>query len=142
LLKLRGTASRQTNLIIAPDDTLWDRRLARDRANRFLIEEAATMRHRNSAARDDEATAESGRRWCSTTLLALGNPLLGGGSRYLAPTLREKSRPLPEAEQEVKALRQLYGMSRSKVHIGADAREDVKVKRQARILHFAARDAQ
>ena len=76
-----------------------------------------------------------------TTLLALGNPLLGKGDvKRAALTLRdEKLDPLPEAEQEVKALRRLYGMSRSKVYIGAEARED-RVKNeagQARILHFA-----
>ncbi|HEU4875464.1 MAG TPA: CHAT domain-containing protein, partial [Pyrinomonadaceae bacterium] len=55
-------------------------------------------------------------------------------------TLRDgKLEPLPEAEQEVKALGRLYGVSRSKVFIGADARED-RVKSEAtraKILHFA-----
>jgi CHAT domain-containing protein len=48
--------------------------------------------------------------------------------------------PLPEAEQEVKALRQLYGSTQSKVYIGAEAREErVKAEAgEARILHFAA----
>ncbi|MCI0391144.1 MAG: CHAT domain-containing protein [Acidobacteria bacterium] len=51
----------------------------------------------------------------------------------------EKIDPLPESEQEVKALRRLYGKSRSKVYIGAEAREDrVKIEAsQAGILHFA-----
>ena len=51
----------------------------------------------------------------------------------------EKLDPLPEAEQEVKALGQLYGAPRSKVYIGAEAREDrLKAEAaQARILHFA-----
>jgi len=47
--------------------------------------------------------------------------------------------PLPEAEQEVAALRRLYGVSRSMVYIGDAASED-RVKReagQAKILHFA-----
>jgi CHAT domain-containing protein len=75
------------------------------------------------------------------TLLALGNPLLGQETvNRAALTLRDgKLDPLPEAEQEVKALRQLYGTSHSKVYIGAEARED-RVKSeagQARILHFA-----
>jgi hypothetical protein len=38
--------------------------------------------------------------------------------------------PLPEAEQEVKALGRLYGAARSKVYIGAEARED-RVKSEA-----------
>src|SRR5262249_16329629 len=43
------------------------------------------------------------------------------------------------AEQEVKALGHLYGAARSKIYVGADARED-RLKReaaQADILHFA-----
>jgi len=57
-----------------------------------------------------------------------------------AVTLRDgKLEPLPEAEEEVKALGRLYGASRSKVYVGAEARED-RVKSEAsraRILHFA-----
>jgi CHAT domain-containing protein len=77
-----------------------------------------------------------------TTILALGNPLLGRQtiSRADIQLRHEKLDPLPEAEQEVKALRQLYGASRSKIYIGAEASED-HVKSEAglaRILHFAA----
>jgi CHAT domain-containing protein len=75
------------------------------------------------------------------TLLALGNPLVGKETiNRAALTLRDgRLDPLPEAEQEVKALGRLYGASRSKVYIGAEARED-RVKSEAglaRILHFA-----
>jgi CHAT domain-containing protein len=74
-------------------------------------------------------------------LLAVGNPLPGKETISRAAfTLRGgRLDPLPESEQEVRALRRLYGMSRSKVYIGAEARED-RVKSeagQARILHFA-----
>ena len=51
----------------------------------------------------------------------------------------EKFEPLPEAEEEVKALGRLYGASRSKVFVGAEARED-RAKAEAgqvRVLHFA-----
>ncbi|MFY9553960.1 MAG: CHAT domain-containing tetratricopeptide repeat protein [Blastocatellia bacterium] len=139
--QLRG----KTNLVIVPDEKLWDLpfQALLTSANRFLIEDAAiafapsltvlremTRRRKNRGA--DAASA---------TLLALGNPLLGKETiNRAALTLRdEKLDPLPEAEQEVKALRRLYGMSRSKVYIGAEARED-RVKSeagQARILHFA-----
>ena len=75
------------------------------------------------------------------TLLALGNPLLGRETvNRAALTLRdEKLDPLPEAEKEVRALSRLYGSARSKVYIGADAREDrLKAEAaQARVLHFA-----
>ncbi|MGB7926441.1 MAG: CHAT domain-containing protein [Pyrinomonadaceae bacterium] len=139
--QLRG----KTNLIIVPDETLWDLpfQALLTSANRFLIEDAAiayapsltALREMMMRRKNQRANA------ASTTLLALGNPLLGRETvNRAALVLRdEKLAPLPEAEQEVKALRQLYGLSRSKVYTGAEARED-RVKSeagQARILHFA-----
>ena len=140
--QLRG----KTNLVIAPDDTLWDLpfQALSTGANRFLIEDAAiayapsltVMREMTKRRKNQGANP------ASTTLLALGNPLLGKETinRAALPLRDGKLDPLPEAEQEVRALRQLYGMSHSKVYIGAEARED-RVKSeagQARILHFAA----
>ena len=139
--QLRG----KTNLVIAPDDRLWDlpfQALLTD-ASRFLIEEAAIAYTpsltalREMTRRRKNQTANS----APTTLLALGNPLLGRETiDRAALTLRdERLAPLPESEQEVKALRQLYGASRSKVYTGAEARED-RFKSEAggaRILHFA-----
>ena len=77
----------------------------------------------------------------STALLAFGNPQLSNETIERATlTLRDgKLDPLPEAEQEVKALGQLYNMARSKVYVGGEARED-RAKAEAgpaRILHFA-----
>src|SRR6266545_2293151 len=140
-LQLRG----KTNLVIAPDNILWDLpfQALLSGANRFLIEDAAisyapsltvlremTKRRRNQTT--DAAPA---------TLLALGNPLVGNGTLTRAAfTLRDgKLDPLPAAEQEVKAVGRLYGVSRSKVYIGSEARED-RVKSEAgnaKILHFA-----
>jgi CHAT domain-containing protein/tetratricopeptide (TPR) repeat protein len=140
--ELRG----KTNLVIAPDNKLWDLpfQALMPGANRFLIEDAA-IAYAPSLTALREMTKRREKRGAdlaSTTLLALGNPLLGReGVNRAASTLRdEKFDPLPEAEEEVKALRRLYGISRSKVYIGAEARED-RVKSeagQARILHFAA----
>jgi CHAT domain-containing protein/tetratricopeptide (TPR) repeat protein len=139
--QLRG----KTNLVIAPDSTLWDLpfQALLSGPTRFLIEDAAiayapsltvlremTKRGKNQVV--DGAPA---------TLLALGNPTLASSSiNRAALTLRDgKLDPLPEAEQEVKALGRLYGAARSKVYIGAEARED-RVKSEAsnaKILHFA-----
>ncbi|HET6851147.1 MAG TPA: CHAT domain-containing tetratricopeptide repeat protein, partial [Pyrinomonadaceae bacterium] len=137
--QLRG----KTNLIIANDNTLWDLPFQAlvNGANHFLIEDAAisytpsltVLREMRKRQRKDTAPA---------TLLALGNPSLGNETvkRAALTTLRDgKLDPLPEAEQEVKELGRLYGVSRSKVYTGAEARED-RVKSeagQARILHFA-----
>ena len=139
--QLRG----RTNLIIVPDNTLWDLPFQTlvNSANRFLIEDAAisyapslTVLREMTKRRKIEAAHAS-----PATLLALGNPLVGSETlKRAALTLRDgKLEPLPEAEQEVKALGRLYGASRSKVYIGAEARED-RVKEEAskaKILHFA-----
>src|SRR5262249_40361235 len=63
----------------------------------------------------------------TATLLAFGNPS------------QSQLTPLPEAEQEVRALEHLYGSHNSKVYVGSEARE-ARVKDeagQANILHFA-----
>jgi len=140
--QLRG----RTSLIVAPDDALWDLpfQALLSGANRFLIENAAvayapslTVLREMSRRRKTQGAGNG-----AATLLALGNPLLGKEvADGAALTLRDgRLAPLPEAEQEVKALRQLYGTTRSKVYTGAEARED-RVKSeagQASILHFAA----
>ncbi|HJY26384.1 MAG TPA: CHAT domain-containing tetratricopeptide repeat protein, partial [Pyrinomonadaceae bacterium] len=135
----------KTNLIIAPDNTLWDLPFQTlvNGSNRFLIEDAAiayapsltVLREMTKRRQVDAAHASP------PTLLALGNPVLGTETlKRAALTLRDgKLDPLPEAEQEVKALGRLYGATRSKVYVGAEARED-RVKSEAssaKILHFA-----
>lgn len=139
--ELRG----RTKLVIVPDSTLWDMPFQTlvNGANRFLVEDAAisyapslTVLRAMTKRRKIEAAHAS-----PPTLLAFGNPLVGSEtSKRAALTLRDgKLEPLPEAEQEVKALGRLYGASRSKVYIGAEARED-RVKSEAtgaKILHFA-----
>ncbi|HEX6715998.1 MAG TPA: CHAT domain-containing tetratricopeptide repeat protein [Pyrinomonadaceae bacterium] len=146
LLKPAETQLRDMhNLIIVPDSTLWDLPFQAlvINTNRFVIEDAAvayapsfTVLREMSRRRKVEAAHAT-----APTLLALGNPLVGNETlKKAALTLRDgKLEPLPEAEQEVKALGRLYGVSRSKVYIGADARED-RVKSEAssaKILHFA-----
>ncbi len=136
----------KTSLVIVPDDKLWDLpfQSVLTGANRFLIEDAA-IAYAPSLTVLREMTKRRKNRNADTStaaLLAVGNPAIGQVTiERAALTLRdEKLVPLPEAEQEVKALKQLYGASRSKVYIGAEARED-RVKReagQAGILHFAA----
>ncbi len=139
--QLRG----KTNLIISPDNTLWDLpfQALMTSADRYLIEGAAIAYTpsltvlREMTKRREKQSAHAN----PATLLALGNPLVGNETmKRVALTLRDgKLDPLPEAEQEVKALGRLYGTTRSKVYIGAEAREDrVKLEAsRARILHFA-----
>src|SRR5262249_23361630 len=77
----------------------------------------------------------------AATLLAIGNPAIGKETIERASlALRdEKLTPLPEAEQEVRALGRLDGATHSKGYVGAEASED-RVKAEAGragILHFA-----
>ena len=77
----------------------------------------------------------------ATTLLALGNPALGQETvrRVEAVLIDEKLEALPEAERQVRTLGQIYGPARSRVYVGAEARED-RFKSEAgafRILHLA-----
>ncbi|HEX7334260.1 MAG TPA: CHAT domain-containing protein [Pyrinomonadaceae bacterium] len=137
--------SGRTNLIIAPDNTLWDLPFQTlvNGANRFLIEDTSiaytpslTVLREMMRRRKVESAHATG-----ATLLALGNPVVGNEAlKRTTLTLRDgKLEPLPEAEQEVKSLGRLYGAARSKVYVGAEARED-RVKSEAsraRILHFA-----
>jgi CHAT domain-containing protein len=139
--QLRGKA----NLVIAPDDKLWDLpfQALLTGANRFLIEDAAITYAPSLTVLREMAKRRKNRgpNSAPATLLALGNPLLSRETvNRAALTLRdEKLDPLPDAEKEVKALSRLYGSARSKVYIGAEAREDrLKAEAtQARVLHFA-----
>jgi CHAT domain-containing protein/Tfp pilus assembly protein PilF len=135
----------KTNLIIAPDDKLWDLpfQALLTGANRFLIEDTAIAYAPSLTALREmtKRRKNQGANFVPPTLLALGNPQLGRETldRATLAMRDEKLDPLPEAEHEVKELKRLYGASRSKIYVGAEAREDfVKNEAgQAAILHFA-----
>jgi CHAT domain-containing protein len=134
----------KTNVVIAPDSSLWDLPFQAlvNSSGHFLIEDAAvayapslTVLREMTKRRTNQPAARA-----SATLLAFGNPMIGGEqANHSGQTLRDgQLDPLPEAAEEVKALARLYGAVRSKVYVGADARED-RVKTEAPtagILHF------
>jgi len=135
----------KTSLVIAPDDKLWDLpfQALLTGANRFLIEDAAISYAPSLTALREmtKRRKNQGANSAPSTLLAMGNPKLGRETidRAALALRDEKLDPLPEAEQEVKALGRLYGESRGKVYVGAEAPED-RFKNeagQAAILHFA-----
>src|SRR5262245_4980933 len=138
--QLRG----KTNLVIAPDDKLWElpfqALLAED--NRFVLEKSAVSYAPSLTVLREMAKARGrGAENSRMGLLAFGNPALGKETvAQAALTLRdEKLDPLPEAEAEVKGLGRLYGAARSKIYVGAEARED-RAKNEAgefQVLHFA-----
>src|SRR5262245_18185284 len=138
--QLRG----KTALVIAPDDKLWElpfHALLSD-DNHYVLENSAVsytpsltvLREMAKARRRGAETARMG-------LLAFGNPALVEGTMARASlgVRDEKLDPLPEAEAEVKGLGRLYGAARSKIYVGAEAREE-RVKNEAsayKVLHFA-----
>jgi CHAT domain-containing protein len=135
----------KTSLVIVPDDKLWELpfQALLGAGDRYVIETSAVS-YAPSLTVLREMKTQREKRQAQTTpsaLLALGNPAIGWETVERATlTLRDgKLDPLPEAEAEVKALGQLYGAARSKVYVGAEAREDrAKAEAaQAGILHFA-----
>ena len=140
--QLRG----KTNLVIVPDEVLWELpfQALLTESNHYLIEQSAisfapsltVLREMINKRKAHPATAGS-----STSLLALGNPLLGQETiaRVRSTRRDEKLEPLPEAEREVQTLARLYGPAKSEVFIGPAARED-RAKAEAgkfRVVHFA-----
>jgi CHAT domain-containing protein len=130
-------------LVIVPDDVLWDLpfQALQPAAGHYLVEDYAVSyapsltvlramimrQHRQMDA-------------AMPTLLAVGNPSLGNRTRERARIVSNAAfPPLPEAERQVKVLGQLYGPQRSRIYVGAEARED-RLKAEAqnyRILHLA-----
>jgi len=138
--QLRG----KTDLVIAPDDRLWDlpfqALLAGD--DRYVLEKCAISYAPSLTVLREMAKARRrGAETSRTSLLAFGNPALGKETMARAAlVVRDESLdPLPEAEAEVKGLGRLYGAARSKIYVGAEARED-RAKNEAgafQVLHFA-----
>ncbi|HKE57619.1 MAG TPA: CHAT domain-containing protein, partial [Pyrinomonadaceae bacterium] len=134
----------KTNLIIVPDDVLWDLpfQALLTESNHYLIEQAAISYAPSlTVLREMIGKERKGKTRENPSLLALGNPSLGQTTMERARSSQrdEKLDPLPEAEREVQTLGRLYGQSRSEVHVGPEAREDL-AKQEAgrfRILHFA-----
>ena len=134
-------------LIVIPDGGLWQLPFQALQASkgRYLIEDYSLSyapslpvlqaMTRQRAARQH---ASSGR---STSLLALGNPVLGKQepAQTRAMLMGDRLSPLPETARQVNALKQVYGAQHSKVLLGAAASEEL-LKAEAdqyRILHLA-----
>jgi CHAT domain-containing protein/Tfp pilus assembly protein PilF len=135
----------KTRLVIVPDGPLWNLpfQALQSAPARYVVEDWAVA-YTPSLTVLSEMTKlrkRAGAGGVAPMLLAFGNPALGQtpAGRAGSSTRDEGLAPLPEAEREVKALEQLYGAARSKVYIGAEARED-RIKSEAgryRIIHLA-----
>lgn len=137
--QLRG----KKTLCVVPDRALWELpfQALQPRTGVHLIEDH-TLFYAPSLSVLREVTKQRNNPPTRqvTTLLAFGNPQLSGGPNATTRGAEfEKFGPLPEAEEEVKTLGQLYGTANSRVFIGSEAREKV-VKTEAakyEVLHFA-----
>jgi CHAT domain-containing protein len=102
----------------------------------FLAPSLSVLRE----SRRMRAAAGPGGGDAAPTLLAMGNPHLDGTTATRVRALMDESlEPLPDAERQVQALRQVYGTDRSEVYVGKNARED-RLKggaQSARVLHLA-----
>jgi CHAT domain-containing protein/Tfp pilus assembly protein PilF len=140
----QGELQGKSHIVIVPDAALWElpfQALQPD-AKRYLIQDAAISYAPSlSALREMMKQRQRQPASKSPTLLAFGNPALSNETleRNRIARRDEKLDPLPETEQEVKALAQLYGTENSRVYTGAAARED-RVKAEAgkfKVLHLA-----
>ncbi|HKQ78452.1 MAG TPA: tetratricopeptide repeat protein [Blastocatellia bacterium] len=139
--QLRG----KTSLIIVPDSAFWELpfQALLTAPNRYLIEDCAIAYAPSLSALREMIRLSEGKRDStrSPTLLAFGNPALGKQTiaRARSVLMDEKLDPLPEAERQVNTLKQIYGATKSKIYVGAEAREE-RAKTEAgayRILHLA-----
>ncbi len=134
----------KTTLVVVPDDVLWDLpfQALQPAANHYLIEDYA-ISYAPSLTVLNEMIAKRRRQEFNDrlVLLGIGNPWLEDQAveRVRKAPMKQQLGPLPEAERQVKMLGQLYGVGRSRIYIGAEARED-RVKAEAgqyRILQLA-----
>src|SRR5262245_21938708 len=138
---LRGKSS----LVIVPDDRLWELpfQALLAEGDHYVIENSAVSYAPSLTALREMQARRNGRQpgAATSSLLAFGNPVIGQATIERATLAQRNAKlaPLPEADEEVRALGRLYGATRSKVYTGAEASEDrVKAEAaQARILHFA-----
>jgi CHAT domain-containing protein/Tfp pilus assembly protein PilF len=140
----RAELQGKTNLIIVPDGILWELpfQALQPAPKRFLVENCAISYAPSLTVLLEMARAHSTVANTSTRLLAFGNPAIGKQTteRINSVHMDERLDPLPEAERQVKELARLYGPSRCRIYIGAEAQE-ARVKAEAGgygILHLAA----
>ncbi|MGH9630353.1 MAG: CHAT domain-containing protein, partial [Bryobacteraceae bacterium] len=135
----------KNRLVIVPDGSLWElpMQALQTSQGRYLIDDHAIFYAPSlTVLREMTKTRDRiGKPSAAPALLALGNPALGKETvaRVKAVLMDAKLEPLPEAEQQVKALESIYGSDNSTVYVGAEARED-RFKSDAGefgILHLA-----
>jgi CHAT domain-containing protein/tetratricopeptide (TPR) repeat protein len=141
-----GELRRGDRLVIVPDGPLWElpfQVLQTPRSQDLIDRHAMFFAPSLSVLRESmkRRTLHAGTSSTAPpTLLAMGNPTLGGESVARVQALMdERLESLPEAERQVRALERIYGSARSDVYVGDQAREErlKAAARSYRVLHVA-----
>jgi CHAT domain-containing protein/Tfp pilus assembly protein PilF len=160
-LQFRATASRlyrlvlgpaggylrgKKKLVVVPDGVLWDLpfQALLNPAGRYLLEDCSVWYAPSLTALKAMTRVKQQRRRepGEARLLAMGNPLGPGQPKERVKVMdgSDKTGSVPEAEGEVRELRQIYGDSHSRIYIGHEATES-RFKAEAGgadVLHLAA----
>ena len=130
-------------ICIIPDGPLWDLpfQTLQSKDDRYLLEDYVLYYAPSLGVLRQMSQRQKPSERGSASLIAFGNPRIGNDiATNLKAALRGESlAALPEAETEVKALREIWGARRSKVLIGPDAGKTV-FKAEAgkyQIIHLA-----
>jgi CHAT domain-containing protein/sugar phosphate isomerase/epimerase len=133
----------RSSLIIVPDGPLWELpfQALKPSQGRFLVEDYSIAYAPSLTALKEMYGGRPLSMRRAGPLLAFGNPVVDQQTVKTVKSLfmDEELVPLPEAERQVNRLGKLYGVTESKVYVGADATED-RFKAEAsrcRILHLA-----
>ncbi|MCY7376668.1 MAG: CHAT domain-containing protein [Pyrinomonadaceae bacterium] len=147
LLKPANAQIKNKNkLIIVPDASLWNLpfQALQPVQNKYLIESTA-ISYAPSLTTLREMVKKNKNKMASSAvlpLLAFGNPIISKetSSRATQLFMGERLAPLPEAERLVNSLKQMYGATKSKIYVGAEASEETAKTESPkyRILQFAA----
>lgn len=126
-------------LIVVPDAALWELPFqALMDGDEFLIERVAIAYAPSLAVLAERTRVRAPGKPSDTQLLAFGNPGLNPRAARRGSTSGSFP-PLPDAEDEVRALQVLYGTTRTQIHTGAAASES-QFKTDAprsSVIHFA-----
>ena len=142
LRPLEASLRGRKALCIVPDGALWRLPFEAliDREGHFAVESRAYF-YAPSMSVLAQVMRGRERAKATTTLLAVGNPALGSGAaaRVRGVSGNAQLGPMKEAEDEVRALRSLYGAPRSRVYLGKEAtKQNVTSEMEtSRVLHFA-----
>jgi CHAT domain-containing protein/Tfp pilus assembly protein PilF len=131
-------------LIVVPDGPLWELpvQALRNPQGHYVLEGHAVFYVPSLTVLREIVRSRGTRPKTSegTTVLAFANPALGkeAVARVKAVFMDESLDPLPEAEEQVRALQRMYG-ARVTAYVGPDARED-RFKAESgkhQVLHLA-----